>query len=697
MSSHFLGSSSSDLCPVSLSPSDNAHDGHPLNTTVCHSTNHSLSSIANSHHIASSGPQFGVRCVSVGFAHTLLLTSSGEVYGWGCNAHGQVIYNGPTTIILPIKLPITSITSISAGNDHSLAFSSQGQLYGWGSNEDNQIIKSFDTLLPITLINIPYNIKEVYGDVFSSALTQEGQVVKWGKGKSFELIKGLNNIEFISLYYDSFVAMDTHNNFFYRDTFSTCITKVPESSSITPGIPLKSCFLFDSFELFVFCNIGYVWKFDLGYSFNNKPTKVSGLSNIVYINGRDCIYAALNDIGKVFVWGELSRISNAYEDIKEPICIEALTNIEGISVGDDFLFAYNKNTVWAWGRNDKGQLGTGDLIDRPQPVKVFGSELLGSFRHLKKPLDSMFSGLIKLVYWEYLNCLQKLFGNHPYVKARFYSKCGISKRVAQFAQEVINGLSVQTDLTLKDPQDLNLNQNICGLQLRLSTDYTGPKVINTKIKKLDVCYNMFLEFDLKLLSFFPNVEVVKLVGSSGSYQKLILTHLSNLKSLELNYPFKIEQLPTSLVKLVLTNNDIEVTDLSYLTSLKELVVLSDDYISKRISNGQIPLPQSIVTLEMRFHDVLHIEIQLFNLKELIVHGKIPTNITNHNFPSLKFVSLSRVCEKSIESDFPMEHLKGSGLIKSVQLIENEYLVELSWFPWWVQCPNYGSFIDLVFK
>ncbi|KAL0206016.1 hypothetical protein P9112_001323 [Eukaryota sp. TZLM1-RC] len=129
-------------------------------------------------------------------------------------------------------------------------------------------------------------------------------------------------------------------------------------------------FLFDYTSLFVIDFNGDVWRFDKedDDSFDNKPTKVLGLSNIVSIIGYNDIYAATDIDGKVFVLGE------------QPRCIEAFTNIEGVSLGGDFLFAYNKNTVWAWGKNDKGQLGTGDLIDRFQPAKLsFGSEILGTF------------------------------------------------------------------------------------------------------------------------------------------------------------------------------------------------------------------------------------------------------------------------------------------------------------------------------
>ncbi|KAL0211217.1 hypothetical protein P9112_009515 [Eukaryota sp. TZLM1-RC] len=126
-------------------------------------------------------------------------------------------------------------------------------------------------------------------------------------------------------------------------------------------------------------------------------------------------------------------------------------------------------------------------------------------------MNRMFSGLIKLVYWEYLSYLQKLFGNHPYIKARFHSKCGVSKRVAQFAQKLINVHPIQNKLFIKDPQNFNLNENICDLQLRLSTNYYGPKVINTRFKELDVYYD-WVDYDPQLLTLFPNVELVKLGG-----------------------------------------------------------------------------------------------------------------------------------------------------------------------------------------
>ncbi|KAL0205349.1 hypothetical protein P9112_000656 [Eukaryota sp. TZLM1-RC] len=633
----------------------------------------------------------GVRCMSTS-DHSLLLTYSGEVYGWGCNGSGQVLYDGPQSIKSPIKLPLTNIVSISAGICYSLALSSDGKLYGWGFNGDWQITVSEKETLPVSLIDIPYNIKEVHGGRRCSfALTLEGQVVKWGDGKSFELIEDLINIIIISVDCNSLLAIKITNHLLYFD-LSKCVSlQLPSVHS-----PITSrCVSLDVDLFFIDIN-GNVMKYAVESAetpFPGEPIKVYGLINIVFISGRNGIYAAVDNNGKVFLWGDLSRISNFYRNSNEPICVETLTNIEGISVSRNFLFAYNKNNVWAWGRNYQGQLGTGDLIDRPQPVKLFGSEILGNFHYPKQTLNRMFSGLVKLVYWEYLNYLQKLFGNHPYVKARFYTKCGISKRVAQFAQEVFNDHPILFIMSLKDPQDLNLNGNICDLQLQLSSNYYGRKVINTRIKKLDVYYDE-VDYDPDLLSFFPNVEVVKLCGSSLFTKSvtLNLAHLSSLKCLELDYRIDIAQLPTSLVRLVLENGR-KLVDLSYLSSLKELVLSSE--FSKTVLKGQLHLPQSIVRMEVLLWAPVCVQIQLPNLKELVIHWNVPTNITEQNFPSLKFIQLNQVSQRSL-SDSPLSPTKliNQGLIKSVKLIMNEYLVELSSFPWWSEYSAERELIDI---
>ncbi|KAL0226006.1 hypothetical protein P9112_013330 [Eukaryota sp. TZLM1-RC] len=659
-----------------------------------------------------SDPLVGVKSIFSGTTHTLLLTYSGEVYGWGDNDCGQVVFQGldaiKSPIKSPIKLPLANITSISAGLSHYLAISSSGNLYGWGCNRFNQINMSSIQSLPITPIQIPYNMNQIHsGACFSLALTKEGQVVKWGEGKSFEVIEGLDNIDFLCVDGDAFIAIDSVGNYFYCDEIN--FFQIPVNQYFTPREPFKGFLssiggIWNNVYLFIIDTNGVVWKFNKGDDkdpFKNKPTKVPGLSNVVSINGCRGIFTAIDSDGKVFVWGSLRRMSEDFEDFEDcdkPIRVQALTNIEGFSVGDDFLFAYNENTVWAWGRNDKGQLGTGDWIHRHRPVKVFGDEYFKILQYPKQPLDRMFSCLIKLVYWEYLNYLQEVYEYHPYFKGFFYTKCGISKRVAQFAQEVFNVHPFRNKMFLKDPEDFNLNENICELQLRFVTGYSGPTVINTRIKKLDVYYDDLdtVEYDPQFFSLFPNVEVIKLAGGPAHTKILSLNipQLSKLKCLELTNAFEIEPLPTSLVKLVLGPDYIEVSDLSYLTSLIELVALYDA-ISYNIFASQIALSQTIFRFEFQLDDPADNEIQLFNLKELLIHGYVPGNITEQNFPSLKFIQVIAPDEDSLSgSTLSPTKLINQGLIKSVTLIKNEYLAELSCFPWWIQYSAERYVIDI---
>ncbi|KAL0205391.1 hypothetical protein P9112_000698 [Eukaryota sp. TZLM1-RC] len=630
----------------------------------------------------------GVRSIAIGSRHCLLVTYSGEVYGWGDNCWGQVLYSGPRSITSPVKLPLYNIVTISAGHEFSLALTSEGKLFGWGSNQFNQIIMSIDHYLPVTRIHIPYNIKEIYGAIVHSvALTCEGKVIFWGNHKTIQFIEELNNIVFIFVNGFCFIAIDENCQFYmiHHDIDEGAITtKLPISQHVSIIDPLQCSFAFNGDQLYLEDFYTDVWLFDTSgvcgdVPFDVEPIKVEGLSNIVSISGSFGIYAAIDYDGQVFVWGDLQTLCGVYKDFNEPMSVTAFTNVGGISVGHDFLFAYNKNTVWAWGRNDRGQLGTGDLIDRPQPVKVFGSEILGSFDYPNKPMNTMFSTLVKLIYFEYLQLLKNLSSNRPYTKARFHTKSSISKRVIEFAKEVINGLTF-----LEDPQDLDLNENICDLQLRFSTDYKGPRVINTRIKKLDVYYNE-VDYDPELLTFFPNVEVVKLGGWEGSgARSLNFAHLSNLKCLELSCPFNIEQLPTSLVKLVISYFFMKVTDFSYLASLQVMEIM-DLWVSEKIPKGELPLPQCIVRLELHITSPIHFKVQLPNLKELVFESGVPGNITEQNFPSLKFVKLIRPDEDSLSnSTLSPTKLINQGIIESVQLIKNEYLVELSCFPWWIQ-------------
>ena len=78
--------------------------------------------------------------LAAGDAHTLALSASGNVYGWGWNEDGQLGIGDKKnrTSIVPIE-NLPAIISISAGYTYSIALAENGSVYAWGTNSSNQV------------------------------------------------------------------------------------------------------------------------------------------------------------------------------------------------------------------------------------------------------------------------------------------------------------------------------------------------------------------------------------------------------------------------------------------------------------------------------------------------------------------------------------------------------------------------------
>ncbi|KAL0226109.1 hypothetical protein P9112_013433 [Eukaryota sp. TZLM1-RC] len=199
-------------------------------------------------------------------------------------------------------------------------------------------------------LKFPHKIKDIFiGTSVSFGLTEEGQLVKYSKNNSFHLFEELNSIVFVSVAGDSFITVDSIDNFFYYS--GRRFTKIPVTQYLTSRTPFKGSVsfghtLYNKIYLLVVDTNGDVWKFDKNDkdSFNNKPIKVPGLSNIDFIFCHRAIQAAVDYNGQVFAWGDLGELSDVFGDhgYCKTICLEALANVEGISVGHDFLFPTTK-------------------------------------------------------------------------------------------------------------------------------------------------------------------------------------------------------------------------------------------------------------------------------------------------------------------------------------------------------------------
>ena len=113
-----------------------------------------------------------------------------------------------------------------------------------------------------------------------------------------------------------------------------------------------------------------------------RPTKVPGLSNIkaIFLDSGllDHYTFALTESGEVYAWGGNEKGQLGLGDAKDrrrPTKVPGLARVKSIAVGGGLIFALaltESGEVYAWGQNERGQLGLGDREDRLTPTKVPG-------------------------------------------------------------------------------------------------------------------------------------------------------------------------------------------------------------------------------------------------------------------------------------------------------------------------------------
>ena len=145
--------------------------------------------------------------IAAGQYHSLAITSTGALYAWGYNADGELGTGTTKSSNVPVlvHLPAGVIaTADGAGDGHSLVVTSTGAIYGWGRNNFGQLGNGTTTpsLVPV-LVHLPTGVKAaavVAGGVsptakapgadYSLALTMNGAVYAWGGGSNGQLGTG---------------------------------------------------------------------------------------------------------------------------------------------------------------------------------------------------------------------------------------------------------------------------------------------------------------------------------------------------------------------------------------------------------------------------------------------------------------------------------------------------------------------------
>jgi alpha-tubulin suppressor-like RCC1 family protein len=299
--------------------------------------------------------------VSSGFNHTAAIKTDGTLWIWGTGASGRLGVNDTSNRITPVTTFAggTNWKQVSCGVNHTAAIKTDGTLWTWGINSTGQLGTNDTTQrnTPVTTFAGGTNWKQVgCGTAHTAAIKTDGTLWTWGNGSFGQL--GTN---------------DTTNRSTPVTTFAggTNWKQVSSGSAHTAAIKTDGTLWVWGSNAF-----GQLGTNDT----TNRSTPVTtfaGGNNWKQVSGGISHTAALSDDGvnkELYLFG----INTSYQlGVPDTFAIPnqvigEFTNWKQVNRKGNVIGAIKTDgTLWTWGSNSNGQLGTNDLEDKPTPVTTF--------------------------------------------------------------------------------------------------------------------------------------------------------------------------------------------------------------------------------------------------------------------------------------------------------------------------------------
>ncbi len=304
-------------------------------------------------------PEYNWTFISAGFNHTVALKSNGTLWAWGANDNSQLGDGTSTYREIPVQESTLAEnwTSISASSSHTIAIKSNGTLWAWGNNSTGKLGDG-----TLTLRTTP--TQEVTGSTLWSkttaasghtiALRSDGSLWSWGSNCGGLLGRGTDGNH-------SFPAQET--------------TGATDWSFLSAGAGYTMALKADG----TLWGWGNNQKEQLGDGTTiNRQTPVqesTQATDWLSVSAGYFHTLALKTDGTLWGWGEnsagqLGDGSNIEKSVPTQESSKA-TNWVSIAAGGDHTLALQSNgSLWSWGDNSSGQLGDGSNSSRNSPGLV---------------------------------------------------------------------------------------------------------------------------------------------------------------------------------------------------------------------------------------------------------------------------------------------------------------------------------------
>ena len=296
--------------------------------------------------------------LAAGYRHTLSIHADGTLWAWGANSYGQLGIGNTTPQNSPVQVgTATDWQSVQAGYFSTLALKTDGTLWAWGRNLDGQLGQGTTT-------------------------GQQNQPVQVGTATTWASI-GVGDYHALAIKADGTLWAWGRNlngqlGLGNTNTAVSTPTQVGTAAwrAVSAGAGYTLALKADG-TLWSWGGNGNAQLGNGSTSITNQPTpaQVGTAATWQSISAGALHALALQADGTLWAWGNngYGQLGTATAQFNQPTPIQVgtATTWRGLSAGYSHSAAVRQDgSLWTWGDNSYGQLGDGTTTQQNVPVQV---------------------------------------------------------------------------------------------------------------------------------------------------------------------------------------------------------------------------------------------------------------------------------------------------------------------------------------
>lgn len=344
--------------------------------------------------------------ISGGASHTIALKSDGTVWAWGANTWGQLGDGTKNYSNYRVQVVgLTDVIAIAAGSYHTVALKSDGTVWTWGSNLYGQLGDGTNTNrnTPVQVSGLNNIVAIAAGRDFTTVLRSDGTVLVWGSIGILDVsiptqVSGFNGVVAIAAGGEHIITLKSDGTVWGWG--SNGFGQLGNGSSGHTDVVVQARELSDvaaiaagEYHTAALKSGGTIWTWGSNYygqlgdgttvDKSTIPVQVVGISDVIAIAAGSYHTVALKSVGTVWAWGQNTKGqlgSGTTGNSNTPLQVSGeLSNVTAVAAAANHTMALKSDgTAWTWGSNAFGQLGDGTNESKSAPVQVKDLNLIVS-------------------------------------------------------------------------------------------------------------------------------------------------------------------------------------------------------------------------------------------------------------------------------------------------------------------------------